>query len=310
MSLQYESYAFTPILGWSISRYEVFDKCKRQYFYTYYSKYVPDVHRYKMTMLRELTSIPLETGNIVHDVIEAFLRRLQQTDSDIDETRFYEYARQKTDEYFSKKTFIETYYRQETIDREKAHAKVATCLKNFIGSPCYSWIFMKAIKGKENWMIEPPGYGETRVEGLKAYCKMDFLMPVGEEVHILDWKTGARDEAKHSAQLKGYAAAAACNFHIPWNRIYPKIVYLNPSYEELELQLDADGYNAFSATIKKQTQEMYTFCSAIEENTPLPIDRFPAHKSPGICRQCRYQELCYPQGLQNPDHSPEEADKA
>jgi CRISPR/Cas system-associated exonuclease Cas4 (RecB family) len=55
---------------------------------------------------------------------------------------------------------------------------------------------------------------------------------------------------------------------------------------------------------------MYDYCSNIEENIPLPIDRFPRQTSPSICRQCRYQEICFPPGLQNPDRSPEEADKA
>jgi hypothetical protein len=55
---------------------------------------------------------------------------------------------------------------------------------------------------------------------------------------------------------------------------------------------------------------MYGYCSNVEENIPLPMDRFPPHKSPGICRQCRFQEFCFPQGLQNPNCSPEEDGKA
>ena len=307
MQLQYDKYDYTAVLGWSISRFEVFDKCLRQYFYTYYPKFVPDVPHYKMKMLRDLTSVPLEIGNVVHDVIEAFLKRLQKSDSDIDEKRFFDYGRQKTAEYFSQKTFMEQYYRrQESIDMARVHDKVSACLKNFIGSPIYAWIFMTALRGRENWMIEPPGFGETRLEGLKAYCKMDFLMPVGDDVYILDWKTGARDEAKHGAQLKGYAAAASSNFNIPWSRIFPKIVYLFPLYGEYELQLDHDGYEAFARTITQQTQAMYACCANNDENIPLSIDRFPQSPSPAVCRQCRYQELCFPQGLQDFSQSAEE----
>jgi CRISPR/Cas system-associated exonuclease Cas4 (RecB family) len=295
MPFAYATYPYTPVLGWSISRYEVFDKCKRQYFYTYYSKHVPGVPHYKMAKLRDLTSVPLEIGSIVHDVIEAFLVRLQKSDTDIDEERFFLYGRQKADGYCSKKTFIETYYgQQQAIDMEKVYAKIDACLKNFIGSPSYSWIIMTALRGKENWMIEPAGYGETRLDGMKAYCKMDFLMPVGDDVHILDWKTGQKDEAKHGAQLKGYAAAAANNFGVPWDRIFPKIVYLHPAYDELELRLDNDGFQAFIATIRAQTQEMLAFCSNAEENAPLLIESFPMNPSPSACRQCRYQELCFP----------------
>lgn len=301
MPLSFESFPYTAILGWSISRYEVFDKCKRHYFYQYYSKHVPGVPHYKMALLRDLTSVPLEIGNVVHDVIEAFLKRLQKSDTDIDEQRFFRYARRLTDDYFSKKTFIETYYGQAaSIDMEKAYAKIDACLKNFIGSPCYAWIFMKALRSKDDWMIEPAGFGETRLEGLKAYCKMDFLMPVDGDVYILDWKTGAKDAAKHAAQLKGYAAAASNNFGIPWDRIFPKIVYLHPLYDELEFQLDRDGYGAFIATIKEQTRRMYACCGNIEENIPNLIDAFPLSPSPATCRQCRYQELCFPGGRERP----------
>ena len=123
MDLSFVSYPFTPILGWSISRYEVFDKCKRQYFYQYYGKYVPDIPAYKLNQLKELTSIPLETGNVVHDVLEAFLKRLQKSDQDIDEGRFFDYAHELVKRYFSEKSFIEQYYGYETrIDINRAIA--------------------------------------------------------------------------------------------------------------------------------------------------------------------------------------------
>jgi hypothetical protein len=307
MSLAFEKYQYTATLGWSISRYELFDKCKRQYFYSYYSKFVPQVPHYKIAQLRELTSVPLEVGNVVHDVIEAFLKRLQKSDSTIDERRFFDYARTTAAGYFAKKTCIETYYRHfDAIDMEKVYAKIDACLKNFIGSPCYSWIFMKALRSKENWMIEPPGYGETRLEGMKAYCKMDFLMPVNDDVYILDWKTGQKDAAKHCAQLKGYAAAAASNFGVPWTRIFPKIVYLHPVYDELELQLDTNGYETFIATIKAQTAEMHSLCSNADENVPLPIENFPLKPSPSSCHFCKFQELCFPEGMKSAQGSCEE----
>lgn len=295
MQLNYEAYQFSPILGWSISRYEVFDKCKRQYFYSYYSKYVKDVPHYKMAQLRELTSVPLEIGNVVHDILEAFLKRLQKSDTDIDEERFFKYARNLADKYFTEKTFLETYYGYSSeIDREKAYSKIECCLKNFIQSPCYNWIFMVALGERTNWMIEPSGFGETRLGGLKAYCKMDFLLPAKEDIYILDWKTGSKDIAKHTCQLMGYAAAANKNFSIPWNRILPKIVYLFPEYDELEIKYNSEELDSFFETIRLQTDKMYAFCSNVNENVPLGIDSFPKNPSPALCRQCRFKELCFP----------------
>ena len=65
MVLEYKTFEFTKILGWSSSRYELFTKCKRQYFYNYYPRFVKSVPYYKVAELKSLTSIPLEIGNIV-----------------------------------------------------------------------------------------------------------------------------------------------------------------------------------------------------------------------------------------------------
>ncbi len=293
MSLKFQSYEFTPLLGWSISRYEVFDKCKRQYFYTYYGKYAREVPSYKIAQLKNLTSVPLEIGNVVHDVIEAFLRRLQVSDSNIDENRFFRFAEQKTSEYFTSKTFIEHYYGSiKPFSFDEALAKIMTCLNNLIASPCYNWIFMKAMTNRNDWLIEPPGYGETRLNGLKAYCKMDFLFPVEDTVHILDWKTGNKDTLKHSNQLIGYAAAAHANFNFPVNSIYPKIVYLYPDFQEFELTTK-EAFTAFFDKVKEQTEEMYACCLDVEKNIPRPIDSFPPSPSQSVCIYCNYQELCF-----------------
>ena len=301
MELKYDRYPFTHILGWSISRYEVFDKCKRQYFYNYYGKYATDVPSYKISQLKNLTSVPLETGNVVHDVLEAFLRRLQQDDTAIDEERFFDFARKKMDEYFSTKTFIETYYHKTIVNREDAFKRISQCLTNFIGSSCYAWIFMKGLTNKKNWMIEPPGYGETRLNGLKAYCKMDFLFPVDNDIYILDWKTGAKNVFKHSNQLKGYAAAAQANFNLATSIIYPKIIYLYPTFEEFEISISDTDLRQFFGTIKDQTNTMYTFCTNIEHNTPLAIDKFPKTPSESICQFCNFKELCFKDSSQISD---------
>jgi len=296
MELKYESYQFTPVLGWSISRYEVFDKCKRQYYYSYYSKYCSAAPVYKINKLKELTSVPLEIGNVVHDVIETFLHRLQKSDRDIDESRFFEYARTLVSKYFTEKTFMEVYYGvTDNPDMEKVFQKVDRCLENFINGPIYSWIFMAAIRNRNNWMIEPGGFGETRLDGLKAYCKMDFLLPVDNEVHILDWKTGSKDPLKHASQLLGYAAATNNNFNIPLKNIFPKIVYLHPVYDELEVACAKLDFSTLYATIREQTSEMYGYCDDFEKNIPKSVESFPMNPSPSLCRQCKFQELCFPE---------------
>lgn len=297
MAIHYQTYPYTPILGWSLSRFEVFDKCKRQYFYTYYSKHVPDVPAYKLKQLRDLTSAPLEIGNIMHDLMEAFLHRLQKDDSAIDEERFRTFAHKKAAEYLSRKTFIETYYDKRPIDPEYVRSRINKCIDNFLKSPCFSWIYMKAIIHKNDWMIEPEGFGETRLGTLKAYCKMDFLFPVGNEVHILDWKTGKRDEVKHKRQLAGYVAAACSNFGFSVENVYARIVYLYPAFDELETRLTHSELRSFLELVQQQTSHMHAYCKDIEHNLPKPIEEFAPSPSPSTCGMCNYRELCFPEGL-------------
>lgn len=244
-----------------------------------------------------MTSVPLEIGNVVHDVLEAFLHRLQKSDSDIDERRFFQFAEAKARTYFAHKTFLEQYYGQcEAIDMQRALDKIHSCLRNFITSPIYTWIFMKAMLNKDNWMVEPEGYGETRINGMKAYCKMDFLFPVDDHVYILDWKTGQKNEYKHRLQLIGYALAAQVNFKLARETILPKIIYLFPAFEEFEFHIQQSDFDSFSDKVARETDEMIALCRDPERNIPHDIDHFPMNPSPGICGHCNFQELCFPDG--------------
>jgi len=295
MKYSFEKYPFSPILGWSISRYELFNKCRRQYYYMYYGKYCKAVPVYKINQLKEMTSVPLEIGNVIHDVLEAFLRRLQKSDERIDETRFFEYAEKCTRQYFSEKQFIELYYGyNDALSMEYVLDKIKLCLDNFITSSCFNWIFMAALHDKENWIIEPEGYGETRLNGCKVYCKMDFLLPVDGCIHILDWKTGKRDEQKHTLQLIGYAAAAAALFKVEWKNILPRIVYLSPEFDEFSITVGDAERDRFYELIAAQTNEMYDLCSNVENNIPKDIEAFPMQPSPTLCKQCKFRELCFP----------------
>ena len=293
MELKYKDFKFTKILGWSSSRYELFSKCKRQYYYNYYGRFSKEIPNYKIAQLKSLTSIPLEIGNIVHDIIEVLLYRLQKDDSSIDKEKFKLYAHKKTEEYVNNKSFFEVYYGNiEDINTEHIYKKVEARLNLFLDSPIFQWIFMNAMLNKTNWMIEPGGYGETRINGLKAYCKMDFLFPIEQDVHILDWKTGKRDEYKHRKQLIAYAAAANSNFNIPWEKIFPKIIYINDEYSEFEFKITKEMLDNFFISVKNESEEMKTYCTVSENNIPKSIDNFPKTTTDTICRFCNYRELC------------------
>ncbi|MFC1501177.1 PD-(D/E)XK nuclease family protein [Elusimicrobiota bacterium] len=290
---QIKKFSYTDILGWSVSRHDKFMLCRRQYYYDYYAKYDTEYGRLKIDSLKKMTSIPLEIGNIVHDVIKVFLERLLKTEKAIDKTKFLKYAEEKTNEYCKSKTFSEVYYKAiPSLDIKLLFEKVELILNNLINSKRYNWIIDKAIENKRGWVIEPPGYGETRINDLKAYCKVDFLFPVENKIYILDWKTGKKDEIKHKKQLVGYSLWASYHFGKKPEDIVPIDVYMKPVYEEMQIEVTGADIEKFSNTVKEETKAMYEFCDNIEKNIPKGKDKFEQTQNLSICNYCNYRELC------------------
>jgi len=286
-------FPYTDILGWSISRYDKFLNCKRQYFYDYYGKYDKEFSYDKIQQLKALTSTALEIGNIVHDTIRDLLVRLQKTSKPIDKKRFLQYTLNKTKLYCNSKTFGEVYYKQtEKIDENTLFPSIREILNNFLYSTRLKWIFETAIKTSPCWIIEPDGFGETRINNYKAYCKVDFLIPAEDKIFILDWKTGKKDIAKHSRQLIGYALWACYHFNVSHENVFPTISYLQPAFEEYNVTLTENDLHLLSEQVVEETNQMYQYLTDINKNIPKDKECFEKTQKSYLCKYCNYREIC------------------
>lgn len=191
------------------------------------------------------------------------------------------------------KNFLEVYYgQQEKIDADDLKDRVGSYLKNFFASRWYAWLTGEAISDRGNWIIEPQDYGELRINGLKAYCKVDFLFPIAEgNLSILDWKTGKVDQGKHQRQMMGYVLYARDIFKIAAHEVKTVIVYLSEPNEEMENSFSERELDEFAGQIAKETEEMYRYCEDIDENIPRPKSFFPKQAGQ-LCAYCNYRELC------------------
>ena len=291
--MKIKEFEYTAILGWSSTRYDIFSECKRKYFYQYYAKFDKENQKHNIDFLKGLTSIPMEIGNISHDVVKEVLERLKKSTTPIDKQKFEAYvkniAQTKTE-----KNFFEVHYKvQEQIYAEQLFRKTYASLINFLESERFEWIKESAISEMDKWIIEPEGYGESRLDGLKLYCKVDFMFPSGEKIIILDWKTGKKNEKKHSKQLVGYAVWASFHLDKKASDIEPIIVYLHPEYEKISLNPTEDELIEYKERIFSETKEMYGYCRNFEENIPLDKEAFPLLEDTAICRYCNYKELCH-----------------
>ena len=287
------SYPFTPELGWSITRYDRFVSCKRQYFFEYYPRFETVVPPQKLAFLKSLTSVPLEVGNLVHDTIAVLLHRLRKSTAPINTDDVLAYSCNLADRALAHKPWHETYYgRVEQIDGDDLKAKVTGCLQNFFESRWYDWVLQDAVAYRDDWIIEPDDYGEIRVKGLKAYCKVDFLFPTEDgTVYILDWKTGGSNAKKHTRQMKGYVLYAKEMTDADISQVRPVVVYLSGRYVELENTFSESDLDQFAEQMAAETQEMYEYCASVEENIPKPKEDFPPQTS-ALCAYCNYAEIC------------------
>jgi len=286
-----KKFDYTPILGWSVSRYDLFQTCKRKYYFNYYSRYSPDYE--KIIVLKNLSSIPLSIGVIVHDIIRDILNRLIKSEEKIDRERLKKYIAKCVETYTAENTFEEIYYNKyNEIHFENIYDEVINRIFYFLDSDSYTSILQLALPEKKRWIIEPPGYGETRINNLKAYCKVDFLFPVENRIYILDWKTGKPHTDKHQKQLLGYACWASFHYNTTADKIIPKIVYLNENPNELLCEVTTNSINRFTDRIKQETTKMYEFCHDVEQNIPKPVDEFNRTESIILCNYCNYKEIC------------------
>ena len=290
-------FEFTDILGWSYSRYNTFQQCKRKYFYEYYPKRDLEHSLSKLMLLRNLTSVPLEIGNISHKLIQSLLSRLQKSAQPIDREKFYDYARRTTHEICKEKTFEDVYYKKrDCIDLDhEIFEPVMVAMKNFLESDRLQWVFEEALVTKDDWIIEFEDnnkYGECRIDNHKAYCKVDFLFPVDGRLHIIDWKSGKEDYAKHSVQLRGYAGWANFQFGTDYESITTTIAYLLPEYKETSVVLNEYDIDDFAMRVREQTDAMHAYCEVPEINVPFPKDKFEMTPLENFCKSCKYRELC------------------
>jgi CRISPR/Cas system-associated exonuclease Cas4 (RecB family) len=278
-------FEYTDVLGWSFSRYSTFSICKRKYYFEYYRKW--DLENLaKINLLRNLTTVPLEIGNTSHKLIQKILERLQKRSERIDHDVFIDFARRFAFGIFRSKRFEDVYYGlADEIDFEnQIFGNVSMALTNFLSSERFQWLLEEALDTKEDWLIPSDDpldqdYGECRIDKQKAYCKVDFLFPIGEELHIIDWKTGKQDYAKHSSQLAGYVGWANFHFDKEYGLIKPAVAYLLPVYSENAVPINEYDIENFSDRIRRETAQMYEFCEDPTRNIKL-------------CGFCKYRELC------------------
>ena len=300
-------------LTWSVSRDKLFRSCERAYYYQYYGAWGgweadASEETRKLYVLKNLKSLPMWAGQVVHEVIAEALKRYALKKTPLKAGALQAEARRKlrsgwleavNKEWLSqpKKTNLyELYYGNgKTLPKEqteKIKEKVNKCVANFCDSNVLkeilaaSYISWKPVDALDSFKLDG---------GLKVWCALDFafVQPDGG-LKILDWKTGGERGDDLHMQLACYALYAQKKWHTDVDNQRLAAVILPEDARESEYPVDKKALVEAENKILSSAAEMRSRLTDVEKNV-AEEESFPMCDDASICGQCKFKEVCMPQ---------------
>lgn len=297
-------------LTWSVSRDSLFRSCQRAYYYNYYGSWggwnrdAPPQTR-QLYILKNMSTLPMWAGSIVHAVIAEALQRHARKPAPIKSGELQARARQKlrggwveavNGEWKTtpKKTNLaELYYGNgRTLPKEDTEAcreRVNSCLDAFahsailaeiLATPYLDW---RPIDQLDNFLLDG---------GLKVWCAVDFAFSTPEgKLRIIDWKTGAEKADALRLQLACYALFAMAKWHTPLAGILVEGVFLAEGARVSRYPMEPALLAEAKETILSSSAAMRGMLADAVSNHAVEDD-FPCTDKDYICQRCNFRELC------------------
>ena len=295
---------FKNEFSWSKSRNELFNECKRKYFFNHYGSWNGWDNNEKdrtkrIYYLKQLNSKEIWLGQIIHEVIKYTLAQIRSGQKmslsyatailrKKFENGFRESSVKKYNGFKSNlHKFLEDEYDLKISDEEKKELlkKAENCLTNFYNSdtfieikntPVSDWIFL------ENFL-------SFNLEGNKIFLSMDFAMKKEDKVIIYDWKTGKERSTDFDLQLTCYALYISEKFRIAPKDIITKIFNLSINKEDT-YEINETKLIEIKNYIKNSIRQMQLLLEDIKNNIACE-EKFP--KEEGFyCSRCNFKKIC------------------
>lgn len=196
-------------LSWSFSRNELFQSCKRAYYFSYYLswggwEYNAPPRSKLAYRLKKMTSVDAFIGSTVHAEISHIVGCLcQAMDVRVDEERLLRRIDRAFEDSMSEKwiddpkrntCFHEDYYGEGFTDTARANKKqkALSCIETFLGSPMYDKLAEHARGLEWLWIDNPQSRTIPKfpIEDFEAIAKIDLAVRAAGSVTIVDFKTG------------------------------------------------------------------------------------------------------------------------
>ena len=311
-----------PEFSWSYSRSTKFRECPRDYYYHYYASHngweleapEPASLAYR---LKNLTSLPLETGAAVHEGAAAAIHRARMGGPAFTYDDFYSLARARLNKAWrdsrdyagwvlspkQRRMFHEIYYGRGMADNaiEKAKRQLAACFQSLMESQSYREAVAAPIcevKGVEEFIT-------FDIDGTPIHAVPDLIYRRGDGVWmVIDWKSG-QNKGDDTVQAMVYALHVRERFgvlaedipvedipaeNIPAENIRVRVEYLFLGVSE-EYDFTDDILDQKADDIRDSIAAMQGYLKDAARNEPLDKDRFPMRDDTSLCRYCNFYQL-------------------
>lgn len=294
---------FKNEFSWSKSRDDLFQYCKRKYYYQYYGYWDgwnKDSPSREIYILKNLINKQMWIGQVVHDGIKNLLL-LYKASMDISLSNLlnrikdrlnteFSISKSKFYRQFPKKVglFEHEYDLLITKDEwDETFKSAEDNIKNFYNSDILQLIKKTNTK---NWIFLED-FLSFDYDGTKIYLQIDFAMKEEGKISIFDWKTGQeRDDAKIGLQLSSYSFYVLQKWNLSPEKIEVKVYNIN---------LDKlDSFNITNEIINKTKEYIQSSISGMKSlltdqtNNIANIENFPLTENKLKCSNCNFKRLC------------------
>jgi len=296
---------FKNVFSWSVSRYDIFRKCRRMYYFQYYGfwggwDFTADKRTRTIYILKQLQNRQMWAGSKVHECIESTLNEIKTGIGKIDTEKKIEttldlmrkeFLSSKNKKYqIDPKTcaLLEHEYGLEVSKEEwQSNAdNVVECLKQFFNSDAYKEITQLL----DNQWLELEQFPFFYLEDFKIYAVLDFAFRRNDEIIIYDWKTGKEDPEKDKFQLACYGLFATQKWNIEADKVKLVDFYLSNDNQK-EFNFEDFEVDEIHDQIVNSIDEMIGMLDDPKENIARE-DGFPFTENEQICKYCNFNKMC------------------
>jgi len=292
-------------LSWSVSRGREFRRCRRESWYARYGSWGwwqedPRGERWRLMVLKNLTSLPAFVGDCLHRGIAAWFEERRAGRDGLDARWLFERSREHFREGWRDSArgtwkvkpnqrvhLAEHHYgpapsRERTdamrdlLERASAYFVEDPTLAPARDAPPESWLAVEALDTFE-------------LAGTKIYAVPDFAHRDGEHVHIWDWKSG-RPRDEDLFQLHAYALYARERWDVP-----PRAVRLHAAYlgagEVRSVDVDPARLDEVEREVEAAIAELRAVHYDPDREAPR-LELWPPEPETRKCGDCRFREVC------------------